>query len=355
MKTAFLSSVGALGAVAIAATTPLPAFAAKVIGVGALDKDYVVVQISDGDVAHEQPGEKVTRYTPELGTTAAVAASNWTITSADDANYGAAGKNPTSCYRKRKLSGHAQGDWVSSDYSYQYTYQHWIFLKLPSSLVQGAAYTLEIAAATNADLTSQPFTFDIYNSRSEAVHVNVVGYAPDAPHKAADLYAWLGDGGARDYKSFEGNKVYLYDVAKKQPVEVGKVAFWKASGGDVGGYNLTRSSVWTADFSSFTTPGTYRLVVDGVGASQDFQLSVGIYGDPFRITIRGFYYMRLGQDNPTKLSPPPRTPLYIPGKDPATTKVYLTTMQLFDAGWSSFSSGGDPWDRPNDWAKYRRA
>ena len=39
-----------------------------------------------------------------------------------------------------------------------------------------------------------------------------------------DLYAWLGDGKERDYKSFVDSKVYLYDVAAKQAAEVGKVA-----------------------------------------------------------------------------------------------------------------------------------
>ena len=95
-------------------------------------------------------------------------------------------------------------EWVGSDYRYEYTYQHWIYLRLPSSLQQGMTYTLEIASATNSDTASASVTFDIYNSRSEAVHVNLVGYAPDAPHKAADLYQWLGDGGARDYSSLRG-------------------------------------------------------------------------------------------------------------------------------------------------------
>jgi hypothetical protein len=342
-----------LAVFAIASVAPLGAEAAKVVSVGTLDKDYVVVQISDGDVAHEAPGEKVTRYTPELSTTAAVATSSWTIKSSQDASYGTAGKNPTACSRKKKLSGHAQLAWVSSDYGYEYTYQHWIYLRLPTSLQQGMAYTLEIAAATNVDVTSQTFTFDVASSRSEAVHVNLVGYAPEAPHKAADLYYWMGDGGARDYKAFVGNKVSLYDVAAKQSTEVGQVALWKSSGSDVGGYNLTRSSVWTVDFSSFTTPGTYRLVVDGVGCSQDFQIAPGIYSDPFKVSVRGFFYMRLGQDNAANLSPPPRKPTYIPGKDPADTKVYITTMQPTDAQWSSFSPS-DVWDHPDDWSKFRK-
>jgi endoglucanase len=353
MRTIRLPSAHAVLAIAVVA--PVRVEAAKLLGVDVLDKDYIVVHVSDGEVAHEQPDEKVTRYTPELSTTVATQASSWTVKSDEDTNYGTTGKNPTACSRKKKLSGHSQGSWVSSDYAYEYTYHHWIYLKLPSSLQQGKAYTLEAATATNLDVTTQPFAFDVNNSRSEAVHVNLVGYAPDAPHKAADLYAWLGDGGARDYKSFVDSKVYVYDVASKQAIEIGKVALWKPSGSDVGGYNLTRSSVWNADFSSFSTPGTYRLVVDGVGCSQDFQIATGIYADPFRITIRGFFYMRMGQDNAAKLSPPPRSPLYIPGKDPADTKVYITTMQLFDSGWSAFSSGGDPWDRPDDWAKYRKS
>src|SRR5512140_3555969 len=101
MKTRLLSS--ACASLALIALAPPRAEAAKVIGVAPLDKDYLVVQISDGDVAHEQPGEKVTRYTPELSTTAAVATSSWTIKSSADANYGTAGKNPTACTRKKKL------------------------------------------------------------------------------------------------------------------------------------------------------------------------------------------------------------------------------------------------------------
>ena len=98
-------------------------------------------------------------------------------------------------------------------------------------------------------------TFDVFSSRSEAVHVNLVGYITASDHKAADLYAWLGNGGARDYTSFEGNTVYLYNVATAQATPVGMVTFWKPSGSDVFWYNLTRSPVWNADFTSFTPPG----------------------------------------------------------------------------------------------------
>lgn len=340
-------------AIALIGFTPALAHAAKLVSVSVLDRDYLVVSVLDGEVTHEL--EKVTRYTPDLSTTAATLASNWMVKSTADAGYTGAGKNPTAISRKKKMNGQSQGSWVSSDYTYEYTYQHWIYLKLPTSLQQGNAYTLEIAAATNLDQTSVPFTFDVYSSRSEAVHVNLVGYTPEAAHKSADLYHWMGDGGARDYTSFVGNKVYVYDVTNKQSTAVGAVAFWKASGGDVGGYNIMRSSVWTADLSTITTPGTYRLVVDGVGASQDFQVAPGIYAGPFRVAVRGYFYMRMGQNNDAKLTPAPRTPLYIPGTSPANTKVYLTTMHMWNPQYSTFAGGGDAWDAPDSWAAFRPA
>ena len=155
--------------------------------------------------------------------------------------------------------------------------------------------------------------------------MNLVGYAPDAPHKAADLYSWLGDGGARDYSSFEGNTVYVYDVANGQAYPVGAVAFWKPGGADVGWYNLTRSAGVErgllrlqrrrAPTASWSTASA---------AARTSRSRPDVYADPFKVSLRGFFYMRIGQDNAAAISPPPRTPLYIPGRSPANTTVYLT-------------------------------
>jgi len=334
---------------------PAPAWAARLVSVATLDKDTLVVNVRDGEVIHRENGtETVNRFAPELSTASAVLTASWTLKSSVDASYGGTGQHPTACWRKTKLNGHAQLAWNTgtNDYNYESTFEHWVFLRLPSSLQQGMTYTLEIAAATNLDTSSAPLTFDIYSSRSEAVHVNLVGYLPDAPHKAADLYQWMGDGGARDYGSFVGNKVYVYALGSKQAVEAGQVKAWKPSGSDVGGYNLTRSAVWNADFTPFTTSGTYRLVVDGVGCSQDFTIAADVYAEPFRISLRGFSYMRLGQATPLGVTPPYRTPLLKPGIDPPNTTVYLTTVQPFDANWSSIPS--DPWDHPDSFARFRK-
>lgn len=330
--------------------------ATKLISVEVLDEDFLVVNLSDGEVVHNEGsgGETTIRYLPEFDTAVGAQPGSWTITSVDDDTYGAAGLHPLQCFRKTKLNGHAQLAWSGNDYLYDYTYEHWIYLSLPNSMQQGMTYSLEIDPATQTDDTSESIVFDIYSSRSEAVHVNLIGYVPEATHKAADLYHWMGDGGGRDYSGFQGNSVWIYDVISGQSHHVGNVTFWMVGGSDVGGYNLTGSNVWNIDFSSFFAPGTYRLVVDGVGCSQDFEISDEVYTDPFIVSLRGYFYMRIGESNPHGISPPPRTPLYIPGVDPPSTIVYLTTMQPWHADWDTFTSG-DRWDQPNAWVAYRKA
>jgi endoglucanase len=342
--------------------------ATKLSEVTVLDKDYLMVHFLDGEVTHRDDGIGSTAFTSDheddrdtvktygaaLNTAQAVTASVWLVRSTDDGSFGTAGRNPAQCHRKTRLNGHAEKAWSGSDFQYQSTYEHFIFLRMPLSLVNGAAYTLDIGAGTNTDVTTAAFTFNITSSRSEAVHVNLAGYHSDTSVKSADLYFWMGDGGARDYSSFQGNRVYVYEVSSQLSTQAGTVAFWRNSGSDVGGYNLTRSPVWNVDFPGFFTPGTYRLVVEGVGCSQDFQINDLVYGNPFMVSVRGFFYMRIGQDSTGGIYPVPRRPLYLPGVSPSNTVVYLTTMHPYHAEWGTFSSG-DVWDRPDDWAVYRKS
>src|SRR5262245_20402131 len=82
----------------IACVAAAPLQATKLTNVSVLDKDYLVVQISDGEVTHDENprAETISRYAPELDTTAAVSIASWTITSVQDASYGGAGRQPTS-------------------------------------------------------------------------------------------------------------------------------------------------------------------------------------------------------------------------------------------------------------------
>ena len=350
------------------------AFAAKLVWLKVVDNNYIMAQFKDGDACfldnaqgqyaymgdHFSGWDWVVSYGSALNLTNATATANWVITSTNDANYGTSGRNPTNCYRKSKLNGASEGNWGSYDWIYTYTMEHTIYLKLPYSLAQGSNYTITINSNTNSDTLSQTITFDIFNSPSEAVHVNLVGYLADTSVKAVDLYMWLGRSGnanpgdanvARDYSTFVGNKVYIYDVCNLTSQQVGTVVFWKNSGSDVGGYNLTMSNVWKADFTGFNTPGTYRIAIEGVGCSENFEIKKYAYFEPFRVSTIGYFYMRIGEDSNYTGMPVPRRPLFIPGVSPSSTKVYITTMQPWASGWSSIPN--DKWDNPLSWDPYK--
>ena len=227
---------------------------------------------------------------------------------------------------------------------------------------QGNKYTLNINSATNSDKQSVTFTYDIFNMRSEAVKVNVVGYTQSESIKAADVYMWLGSTGgnsesvSRDYSSFEGNKVYIYNIDTKQSTEVGTVKFWKNKATETThGHKMLQTDVWNADFTSFNTPGNYRLAIDGIGCSDDFVINNDVYRDPFAISLQGFFYMRIGQDN-LDMSPVPRRPLWIPNTSPSNTKVYMTTVSPYESNWNALCTGCDRWDLKNgEWDAYKRS
>ena len=331
--------------------------AAKLVELGTVDEEIVMVHWLDGEVEYkdtgigpnafrtiDSAGEVIHAFKPPLDTAAAIKVDNYKLASTTDKQYATPTK-PLAAYRKTKVNGTDRA-WPDCNC----TLEHTIFLKLPSKLKPGGKYTLSIDPAINSDKTSQAFTFDESSSVSEAIHVNLIGYNPDiTAMKSADLYMWLGDGGGRDYSSYVGKKVWLSKAGGTTKQEVGTVKFWKKSGADLAGRNLIRADVHTCDFSDFTGAGTYRLAVEGVGCSQEFSLSRIIYYEPFKTALRGFFYMRMGEAK-EGISPPPRQPRYIPGKDPVDFKVYLTTYGPFHPDWKK--AGGDQWDNL-DWSKYK--
>jgi len=285
---------------------------------------------------------------------------NWVISSEEDEQYGKDGLNPDTCFRKSKVNGMGQFGWLPEvphntwgDYDYHYTFEHYLFLKLPKSLKQGKKYTIQAKPLTKSNSEYSEFAYDIFNSQSEAIHTNLLGYSPDSKIHAADLYIWMGDGGARDFSSFEGNNVYLYDINSQKSHQIGEVAFWKQGGIEFNeggnGFDPIKSKVWNIDFSGFNKPGKYRLVVEGIGCSQDFEISGDIFFEPFRVSTLGFFYMRIGEDS-AGISPVPRRPLWIPGKEPVNCKIIVTDMDPFHPDWQKES--GDKWDKPEFFAKY---
>ncbi len=342
--------------------------ASKLTEVKVVDKDYLMIRFMDGEVTfvddglgdcaylnccHNESNDNIVSYAPSLNTSQATNAANWTITSDNDANYGTAGLHPIACYRKSKLNGMTEESWntETNDWNYNYTMEHTIYLELPASIAPGNTYTLTIDANTNTDATSTTFTYNIFESCSEAIHVNLVGYSTAPGVKAVDLYMWMGNGDARDYSGFEGKKVFLYNVQTQQSQEVGTVTIWNGSATEAHWYNLIHSDVYNADFTGFDQEGTYRLAIEDVGCSQDFKISSTLYYEPFQVSVLGFFYMRIGQDSTGGISPVPRRPLWIPNESPPDTRVFITTMHPFHPEWESF---GGNWDRSSGWADYMK-
>ncbi|PYI80682.1 MAG: glycoside hydrolase family 9, partial [Verrucomicrobia bacterium] len=112
------------------------------------------------------------------------------------------------------------------------------------------------------------------------------------PKKAMVGY-YLGSRGEMDIPVSLGFK--LVDTATGKIVNQGSLA----NGLDVG-YTYTPTpyqKVLVADFSGFTTPGEYRLLVAGLGASLPFLIDEGIAMAFTRTYALGLYHQRCGTNN----------------------------------------------------------
>ncbi len=127
---------------------------------------------------------------------------------------------------------------------------------------------------------------------SPAIHVNQEGYMPNFSKKAMVGY-YIGSLGELNVASSGGFK--LVDAKTGATVYNGTLT----QRADVG-YLYTPTpyqKVYEADFSAFNTPGEYKLVVPGMGASLPFNITDGIAMDFARTYALGLYHQRCGTDN----------------------------------------------------------
>lgn len=324
--------------------------ATKLLELKVVDNTYLMLHFRDGEVHYRDNGtgpsaflghsfaegdDTLLVFGTRLNPAALALKTAWGITSADDRSF----KNlaPVEVYRKSKP--------MNTDNTLTSELDHWVFLKLPQAMRQGCSYTVSIPESLGCDQKQATVKFDQWNAQTEAIHVNLLGYSPAQRSMTADLYLWLGDGGARNYKSYEGKAVYLYNIKTRKSKKVGSVKFWKAQAAseqEAGKKDLTGSDVWSIDFQE-SKPGTYRLVVEDVGCSMDFEISPDIYYQPYRYSLRGYYYMRLGE--PDTIIPVPRQPRFIPEVDPVGFTVYKTDLHPWHPDWRKLRE--DVWDEPH--------
>lgn len=213
---------------------------------------------------------------------------NYMIRSSDDPNFADPVK-PVAVYRKS----------VPRDVVLpggQHPTRHRIYLKLPSSVQVGKTYSIHVAAV-NVKVNDLVFPANLQNVRSESIHVNQIGYRPDDPVKRAFLSIWLGTGGA--YTFAEGLKFTLCEEGTNKSVFQGKVECVLPADGKEKLWtkppkNYSSTAIYRLDFSSFTTPGSYRVYVEGVGCSYPFEIGGAVWEQAFLTQMRGLYNQRSG-------------------------------------------------------------
>jgi endoglucanase len=272
-----------------------------------LTPTVIALHFDDGYVKyhgyHQEEKEDVV-VNSRLDTYRATHPYSYHIFSPDDANY-MDGRNPVHIGRKSKPTAISDSCiWMREICDNQYVLEHWIYLELPYALERNRHYTIWFGElAENLDEVS--FEYNEMYLRSEMVHVNQHGYRPSSRMKFGYLAHWAGDFGPIDLDFLQGNAFYLVNMADNTVAYEGTVTARRRGLGDgeqdfgtPDGWGTTNnvygSDVWEVDFSAFTTPGEYRLVVEGVGCSYPFSLDENAYREAYYYTARGLYYQRAG-------------------------------------------------------------
>jgi hypothetical protein len=167
----------------------------------------------------------------------------------------------------------------------------WIYLRLSEPIADGAPVRV-----TNAHNPLWPAALEFQGDAkadrfNPAIHVNQEGYAPKFPKRAFVGY-YLGSLGEMEIpdragfdliKAGSGKRVFHGDLRLRR---------------DLGFTVLPKpyQRVFEADFSSFDTPGEYRLHIDGLGASLPFRVDEGEPMNFARTYALGLYHQRCGTE-----------------------------------------------------------
>jgi hypothetical protein len=285
-----------------------PAKASDIVEVLPLTRDIVMLHFYDGYALYHKNGQPRSNewvVGVPLNVAQAQIAGNYLIYSADDGAYQPP-LSPSSVGRKSKG---AEFTWMCQSWDGSEgcinsdpdrVLEHWLYLVLPDPMQSGKTYT--ISTGTLAGNGSEwTITFDESNIRSEAVHVNMIGYVPSAPKKYGYVYYWMGDMGGLDLAGFVNGNFNLVDLRSRQIVFSGKMVFRKSKtnaetgqSSETPNANFSSADVYECDFTSFSTPGEYILSVEGIGSSFPFKIDSDIYRLPFYTTVRGLYHNRSG-------------------------------------------------------------
>ena len=120
----------------------------------------------------------------------------------------------------------------------------------------------------SCDLSLPP----IEDNFTEQIRLNQVGYYPNATKKFFVI-----DEGATTFQLVTEELEVVFEG------KLDETQYWE----------LANEKARTGDFSSFTTPGTYRIYSQGLGYSHPFEIKANIFQEALRASVKGFYYQRM--------------------------------------------------------------
>ncbi len=254
--------------------------------------------------------------------------SSYRLTSSSDPSY-KGGANPIKVGRKSRGTEFAWmvESWINGqavNKSKDHAKEHWIYLELSSPLKEGQSYTLALSPDL-AEPALVQLEFKSSKLRSEALHVNHLGWKPGAPMKVGYLYHWAGDMGSVDFSRFTGRTFRVVNSKTMAPVFEGNVAF-RSLAETQETYHVNeapplgsflRTPVLECDFSTLKKEGSYFLEVPGVGRSFTFDISKNALKPAYYHTARALYHNRSGialkQPFTEFTRPAPHNPMTTPG------------------------------------------
>ncbi|MFQ3676801.1 MAG: glycoside hydrolase family 9 protein [Fimbriimonadaceae bacterium] len=337
----------ALGAILLAPA----ATAQDTVEVRPLTDRIVMVHVDEGFVEHHRRGQRrnqATVHIKPLDVAIASRPATHSLRSATDPNY-RNGRAPTDVGRKSKGTDFAWfvDNWVNNravNERPDHTKEHWLYLTLPTAMRSGSSYTLTMGPIA----PPATFVFDERKTRSEAVRVNNLGYAPWIPAKVGYVFHWMGDRGGLDLSAYEGKRFWIVDQKTGRDVYEGTLRLRARADNQETAHvsdtpphgSFVNADVYECEFSLFNTPGEYVLAVESIGCSFPFKISDDAYRPAFVETARALYHNRSGIELKRPFTefvrPAPHHPRLTPG---FAGRLQYTTVRFQE--WGSEGGSAD--------------
>lgn len=275
--------------------------AARLVHVCPMAESILGLRFEDATVNYNGVNTTVTNVN-RIDRAKAQNAATYSVSSSTDPDFSSAVVPSAVGYKQKGL---ATG---SND---QYVVESWVYLKLPKGLKSGKSYTVTLTGLAE-NTNSSTFTLDEPSLRSEAIKVSHIGYSADSPAKYAYLSQWLGTQGVMRVDQYVGRDFHVVDASTGQTKYTGKIEKWRShpeTGFDTWRAtaecpatenwscftsSFSNTDVYGMDFTGFTVPGTYKVVVPTVGSSYSFEIASDTYEEAFRAVMHALYTQRCG-------------------------------------------------------------